>query len=545
MRINRRPLVAIAILVLLPTAALPWGSLYPAETHQYIIATAFDRLKADPAFAPALFPDFSAIKNHEGVQWTYGDYYLPAMTGVGADGHGMSTYAEHYYNPQTNEGEAPNSVARYYSVLIRDNLLQMKSTAEAGPKAAAYSAHFLADVTVPYHVNGASRATAEKIWVDQRGYETQQITLPQSITGLSVLSYKAPIKGLSHNFYTELSRFVTLTDPPELDWFDPWYYNGNTDALMEKESSHILWEAFPNGEAASTFHARAGQGLDGYDPHWKNAAPTFDSPWVGQAEQARQFTIFQATKTRELQAEYFENPTPALRGAIRAVYTLWRASFSGLRPAIEYQPEANSTAYRVTGKVTNAASAAASNVRARLTTTDCAVVDGKDKSMGSSLAAGKTQTVSASWQVQPTAGKACHLTLEVIATYEIPDLQYSLVERAFTPQPVTQEVSKPTPPEPSQPTNVEDSGATFFLPTCHDPEKEKCKSIEVKGPGIPPGATVHGRWSCGRLWSGSNQLACTCLPDSIQWGPIDCGPRFNGPSFNPPACKYDGLPCGY
>jgi hypothetical protein len=31
----------------------------------------------------------------------------------------------------------------------------MKSTAEGGPKAAAYSAHFLADVTVPYHVNGA------------------------------------------------------------------------------------------------------------------------------------------------------------------------------------------------------------------------------------------------------------------------------------------------------------------------------------------------------------------------------------------------------
>jgi hypothetical protein len=89
------------------------------------------------------------------------------------------------------------------------------------------------------------------------------VTLPQSITGLSALSYKSPIKGLSHNFYTELSRFIILTDPPELNWFDPWYYNGNADFLMEKESSHILWEAFPNGEAASTFHARAGQGLDG------------------------------------------------------------------------------------------------------------------------------------------------------------------------------------------------------------------------------------------------------------------------------------------
>jgi hypothetical protein len=494
MRINRRLLVAIAMLVLLPTAALPWGSLYPAETHQYIIATAFDRLKADPAFAPALFPAFSEIKNHEGVQWTYGDYYLPAMTGVGADGHGMSTYAEHYYNPQTNEGEAPNSVARYYSVLIRDNLLQMKSTAEAGPKAAAYSAHFLADVTVPYHVNGASRATAEKIWVEQRGYETQQITLPQSITGLSVLSYKTPIKGLSHNFYTELSRFVTLTDPPELDWFDPWYYNGNTDALMEKESSHILWEAFPNGEAASAFHARAGQGLDGYDPHWKNATPTFDTPWVGQAEQARQFTIFQATKTRELQAEYVENPTPALRGAIRAVYTLWRASFSGRRPAIEYQPEAGATTYRVTGKVTNAASAPASGLRARLTVTNCSLPgNDKEKSLGSSLAAGKTQTVSASWQIQPTAGKACHLTLEVIATYEIPDLQYSLVERAFTPQPVTQEVNKPKQVE--QPAPVT------------EPKPETRESNEV-----------WGRWQCNIENGGS----CKCIYEPDPWTPGTC-----------------------
>ena len=52
MRIKWQRLVAVALLALLPTAALPWGSLYPAETHQYIIATAFDRLKADPAFAP-------------------------------------------------------------------------------------------------------------------------------------------------------------------------------------------------------------------------------------------------------------------------------------------------------------------------------------------------------------------------------------------------------------------------------------------------------------------------------------------------------------
>jgi len=492
---RKQRLVAVAVLVLLPAAAFPWGSLYPAETHQYIIATAFDRLKADPAFATNLFPTFSAIKNHEGVHWTAagkGEQWIAiGMDGVGADGHGMSTYAEHYYNPVTSEGGAPSSVARYYSVLIRDNLLATKSSAEAGPKAAAYSAHFLADVCVPYHVNGASRATAEKIWVEQQAYRSGTVTLPETITGSHILCYRCPFKGGSQNFYTELSRFIILTEPPELDWFDPWYYNGNTETLMEKESSHILWEARPTGEAASAFHARAGQGLDGYDPHWKNATPTFENPWVGQAEQARQFTIFQATKTRELQAEYLENPTPALRGVIRAVYTLWRASFSGLRPVIEFQPD-GTAGYRVTGKVTNAASAAASGLRARLTATNCTVAGDKEKSLGSSLAAGKTQTASATWQVQPTPDKACQLRLEVIAAYLIPDLQYAQVERTFFPEHV-EPASKPNPPEPPAPVT--------------EPKPETRESNEV-----------WGRWQCNI----ENRGSCKCIYEPDPWTPGTC-----------------------
>jgi hypothetical protein len=410
-----------------------------------------------------------------------------------------------------------------------------------------------------------SRDTAEKIWVNQRVYETQQITLPESVTGSMILSYLAPYQGggQDRNFYPELNRFITLTDPPEFDWFDPWYYNGTSKtyseyfhsqsidnpALITNVSSHILWEGRPSGQlTASAFHQQAGQGMDGYDPHWKNATPTFENPWVGQSEQARLFTIFKATETRDRQEVYFNTPVLPLRDAIRAVYTLWRASFSGLRPVIEFQPEAGATTYRVTGKVTNAASGAASNLRAQLTTDGCTLPgNDKEKELGNVLA--KRAELKVSWRVQPKVDTLCKLRLEVVGAYAIPDLQYARVERLLMPQHVAQEVSKPKPPEPpsqpSQPTNVEDSGATFFLPTCHDPEKEKCKSIEVKGPGIPPGATVHGRWSCGRLWSGSNQLACSCLPDSVTWGPVDCGPRFNGPSFNPPACKYDGLPCGY
>ena len=530
-RINTKCLVAGAVLVLFPAAASPWGSLYPAETHQYIIDTAFKRLQADSAFVPNLFPIFSAIKNHEGVQWT-----ADGLAGVGPDGKGMSTFAEHYYNPVTNEGGAPTSVARYYSVLVRDNLLATKNTAEAGPKAAAFSAHFLADLFVPYHVNGASRATAEKIWVDQQAFSTGTVTLPETITGSPVLSYLTPLKGRSKNFYTELSRFILLTDPPERDWFDPWYYNGNTETLMEKESSHILWEVRPTGVAASEFHRIAGQGLDGYDPHWRNAPPTFESPWVAQAEQVRQYAIFLATETRDRQEAYFNNATPALRNAIRAVFTEWRASFSGLRPVIEYQRDGATAAYQVTGKVKNAASAAASGLRVRLTATDCTVTGDKEKLLGN-LAAGKTQEASASWQVQPTTDKVCRLKLEVIAGYSIPDLQYAQVERTFFPEHAEQQVSKPKPPEPTQPPKSEDTGSTrFFVPPCPQQSCLDKPQIPVRTPAIPPGATVHGRWACRqeRDW----EVWCLCMPLSVKWEPGDC-------NTYPKGCKYDGKECGY
>ena len=525
MRIDRQRLVAVALLVLLLAAmAFPWASVAPlAETHQYIVATALKRLKADPAFATNLFPVFQGIESNEGVELT-----AAGMIGAGADGHGRSTYSEHYYNPITREGGAPTSVARYYSFLIRDNLANPKSSAEAGPKAAAYCAHFLADIFVPYHVNGASRATAERIWVEQQAYETMQVTLPQSITGLPALAYLAPLQRGNPNFYTALSRFIIMTEAPEFDWFDPWYYNGtgqnmaevfhsqtmDIELYMVNGSSHIAWEGRPSGQAtASAFHNLAGQGLDGYDQNWKNAKPGFQNPWVAQSEQARQFAIFKATETRTRQAAYFDNPTPSLRNAIRAVYTMWRGSISGLRPVIEYQPDG--TAYRVTGKVTNAASAAASGVRAQLTGTDCAVTDAKEKAMAASLAAGKKQETSAVWRVQPQTGKMCKLKLEVIASYSIPDLQYAQVERTFFPAPQVQ----PTPPKPA-------------------PKPAPAPTVKTN-PAAPVTATkpktVDGRWKC----PGVPPYTCSCIYPPEVWKP-GCRPGYE----KTPGCKDDGAYCG-
>jgi hypothetical protein len=552
MIINRQRLMVAAVLVLIPAVAFPWASVAPyEETHQYIVKTALGRLQADPAFSANSFPNFQQVEDYEGaVQSEDG-----RLTGLGADASGNSKYSEHYYNPAIpgqDKGQAPTAVARNFSTLAQDNLSGSKSAAGNGSKtaaySAAYSAHFLADIFCPYHVNGVPRAIADQIWNDQvvnaLSDRKRTVDLSTSIKGLDILAYLSPLKGLSNNFYTELSRFETLTTPAEFDWFDPWYYNGDTtySGSYYVTSSHILFEARPTGEpSAEAFHQAAGQGADGYDPNWHNAAPTYDSPWVSQSKQAEQFTIDKATETRRWQENYFDNPTIALRNTIRAVFTLWRASITGLRPTLEFQPEGgDSTAYKVTGKVTNAASGAASGLRARLTTTNCTVVGDKEKSMGPTLAAGKTQTLSVSWQVQPTVDKACQLKLEVIATYAIPDLQYSMVERAFAPQHVAQEVSKPKPPEPSQPPESQYTGARFFLPTCPDTDNAKCKATERKSPAIPPGATVHGWWSCRQMHAGDTELWCICIPNSMKFQAADCGP-----SFNPPGCKYDGLECGY
>lgn len=431
--------------LLLPAAAFPWGSLYPGETHQYIVDTAYNRLKADPAYAANLFPTLSMIKGHEGVQWT-----ANGLFGVGPDGAGMSTYSEHYYNPKTGEGNGPTSSARHFSALVRSNLSGKPNT-EAGGKAAAYSAHFLADMFVPYHVVGTSRKNAEKIWVEQNTAHPGTINLGISITGSQKLTYLTPFKGGNNNFNTELTRFITLTDPPESDWFDPWYYNGNTDTMMIKTSSHVAWEAIANGTPVITIQKRAGQGVQGYDPQWKNAAtPRFNQNlWDGQSAQVRKLAIYSATETRSRLEAYFNDPTPALMNTIQSVYSLWRASFSGLRPTITYQPD-GSNSYKITGTIKNLASAPVNSVQVRLTAKDCTVTSPEEQTVGL-IGVGFNRS-AAPWGVT-TTDKLCKLKLEVVGSYPIPDLQYAVEETVFFPQqkPEPAKPVKKTDPPPTQP----------------------------------------------------------------------------------------------
>jgi len=483
--------------LLLPSSAFPWGSLYPGETHQYIIATAFKRLKSDPAFAPQLFPTFSTLKQHEGVQWT-----ANGLFGVGPDGEGMSTYSEHYYNPVTREGNGPTAAARYFTYLARENI-SAKPGSEAGAKAAAFSAHFLADMFVPFHVVGTSRSNATRIWTEQNLKHRGVINLGRSITGSQKLAYWTPFKGGNENYHTELSRFINKTDPTEVDWFDPWYYNGNTETMMIKTSSHVAWEAIANGTPVIEIHKRSDQGTPGYDPQWSNTHLTGfgELPINAQADQVRKLAILSATDTRTNLDSIFEDPTTSLSNAIRAVYTIWRASFSGLRPEIIFEPD-GPNAYKVTGRVGNYANANASSVRTRLTSVDCTVAGPNEKTVGALHSRRRKDTTP--WRVM-TSNRLCRLKLEVMGDYPIPDLQYSFAERSFFPQ---QTDERPEPKKPEQVT----------VP----PSVKKNDTL------------VKGRWSC-------SSRSCICLYPPEPWR-SGCSPEQKANKYK--MCRDDGEYCG-
>ena len=469
----------VVLFVMRAAPAFSWGSLYPGETHQYIIKTAYDRLKVDPAYAPNLFPTFSVIKGHEGVEWT-----AIGLSGVGPDASGMSAYSDHYYNPATKDGNGPNASAKYYSYLVRENVAR-KVTTEAAGKSAAWSAHFLADMFVPYHVVGTSRKNAERIWKEQNAKHPGVINLGYSVIGSYKLSYATPFKGGNHNFYTELSRYIKKTDPAEADWFDAWYYNGNTDTMMVKTSSHVAWEAAPNysplapATIVGEYQRRAGQGLPGYATNWKNPAPSFNNPWDAQANQVRQLAIASATETRKNLESYFDDPTPALSKTVQAVYSMWRASFSGLRPVINYQPDGPNI-YKVTATITNSANAAVKSLQTRLTAQDCTLTDQVNKAIKGSIPAGGSATTSA-WKVK-TGDNICRLKVEVIGSYPIPDLQYASAERTFFPTPAPVEKPKPSPkpdskPQRTTPSTVPGGGAWVLVKSEGDCAKKFNKEI--------------------------------------------------------------------
>lgn len=152
LKIHSFVLVTSAILFLLANFAYPWGSLDEApyvNTHKYIDEVAYGALQKN-TFVSENFPDIKNILFYEGIN--------RKAQGRGPDSEGSTLYSEHYYNPITGEGNAPQAVKKYFIKLSEAN---MGINMGDGAKAAAWAAHFLADMFVPYHVVGMPASLAK------------------------------------------------------------------------------------------------------------------------------------------------------------------------------------------------------------------------------------------------------------------------------------------------------------------------------------------------------------------------------------------------
>jgi hypothetical protein len=418
------------LIIFLPKEIHAWGSLAPAKTHQYICQEAYKKLSADPAFDPQKFPSLEDILNNEGVtwvryQWTGAGYIglgvdYDVLSGNGPDSKGSSKFSEHYYNPKIssdNKGGGPAAVAKYFKYLAEGGTTGKK---EPLPKAAAWGAHFLADMFCPYHINGTDRATIQAIYDEQNAKHQGSIYLEDNVKGSVKLGYLQPVKFVSNNFNTEVTRFLTKSNE---DWFDPWYYNGDTEYAMSETSSHIAWETTINP---------AGEAPAGYSTDWKNAAPAknFTAPWNAQAEQAKLLAIASAVETSKNIDDYFDKPAPAVNKSIQSVATLWRASITAINPSIETTQPAEYIL--VKGKIANKGDVNLTDAEIKLTVSGCTLASWNDsQKLGTIPAGGNKMTDEI--KVKP-GNLPCHLKLQVIAASTKPDLQYAEAETTISPK---------------------------------------------------------------------------------------------------------------
>jgi hypothetical protein len=224
----------MVFLLAFPSEGVPWGALKEyAETHQYILREAMKLAASDPAFVQK-FPSAEELVNHDYVLVT-----ALGKSGPGPDVDGASPYSWHYYNPRTEKGLAPKKVADFFSVMMHKRV-----RGESQAREAAWAAHFLADMFVPYHVTGMPE---EEAWQSFMA----GTPLGEKETGPAELySMKSPPPagwGEGGDFSSALELFFNEY-PPEndegVDWFDPWYFNGWGGATAPgiATGSHGFWE---------------------------------------------------------------------------------------------------------------------------------------------------------------------------------------------------------------------------------------------------------------------------------------------------------------
>jgi len=412
-------------LILAPTGpAFAWGSLtsggvWPAKfnTHGCLDRMAYAFLEKDPAFAGSQFPSLAAIEANEGINMS--------VEGQGPDAEGSSAYSAHYYNPRNEEGNAPAVVA--------ENFLPLAYRRADRDHAAAWGAHFLADASVPYHVNGEWAAELRA----QVTAHPDAVRLSETVTGkrelflqqgnLGAVASQA-LRTHSDDFTLEAHRFLDAGQGQNhLDWFDPWYWNGSTDLKPYIDSSHVLWEGLRAPECP---HNPVNQ----YSLHWPgNPAVQFGDPSAELSRVAALFAKASAQNAADNADGQVAQPGAAESFAAESIATLWRASISALRTngSYKYDPTTltdpdQTPIADVRGELGNVAAETAHlvQVRLRIISGSCRLMTADTPEVQSLGDAPTGTRAFGDWKLQTARNGQCRVTVEAIGRYyNTPDLQ--------------------------------------------------------------------------------------------------------------------------
>jgi hypothetical protein len=443
------------------------------DTHQDIIKAAYNMLLRDPVMSKARlmylgdnsFLNVDDILQYEGIDAILtGTLSIYTTIGPGPDAEASSPFSWHWYNPKTFIGYAPRAASNHY---IDFALATMQTTfdRERALKGMAWSAHFVADMTVPYHVNGVPYFDGNPklepgpcILSEEDSGPLYLCNLTPSLLLPSSQANKEQYwgYGLDKDFTKSYAIFTSARENATLmvdgvnpiDWFDPWYWNGSI--ISDARSSHATFES-----NAHTAWLEAGgilnpifSGTGQYDNLWENGIPDYEfrGNAVGiQAEQVWRFASRLANRTSEKSQYLVLSPADGIIQAVFAVYTVWRSAWSALQPVIDIKSDNTDPGnIIITTYVNNHAPEACQNVKIRLTIMDgSAVYFQKSIPLTNNLPG--TMAAFIDWTVPVEKNKNYTVFTEVAGAYsKTPDLQYAYCSGAYQsgsePQAEAQEV---------------------------------------------------------------------------------------------------------
>ena len=226
------------LILIFPSVVRSWSSLDQTGlrgsfgTHEFLCDRAYDELEKHPAFEYIHFPSQEKIREYSGINF--------AKEGKGPDNPKLTRYSEHYYNPRNGQGLAPKSVEREYNDLKNSLRALMIAGGDPGTatkektsiifetaaRSAAWSGHFIQDMTCSFHVNGMMRdeVNVNNVPSEQEFFE---------IMGPYSQSMNEP--------WAELVRRFREDEDGNSDWFDPVYFDG-PDYEPSRLSTHFTYE---------------------------------------------------------------------------------------------------------------------------------------------------------------------------------------------------------------------------------------------------------------------------------------------------------------